>query len=84
LANVRSALRIALDPNNPAGGIAVKEKAPVVKQLYRLSVEPRVIDQLVKLAARTGEPRSRLANRLFAEAVLGARLPPKSAKKPAA
>jgi hypothetical protein len=62
----------------------VKDKAPVVKQLYRLSVEPRVIDQLVKLSARTGEPRSRLANRLFTEAVLGARLTSKAAKKPAA
>jgi hypothetical protein len=62
----------------------VKDKAPVAKQLYRLSVEPRVIDQLVKLAERTGVPRSRLANRLFTEAVLGVRLPSKAAKKSAA
>jgi hypothetical protein len=49
----------------------VKEKAPVVKQLYRLSVEPKVVDQLTRLASRTGEPKSRLATRLFTEAVLG-------------
>jgi hypothetical protein len=49
----------------------VKEKAPVVKQLYRLSVEPRVADQLSKLASRTGEPKSRLATRLFTDAVMG-------------
>jgi hypothetical protein len=49
----------------------VKEKAPVVKQLYRLNVEPRVVDQLTKLATRTGEPKSRLATRLFTEAVMG-------------
>jgi hypothetical protein len=53
----------------------VKEKTPVVKQLYRLSVEPRVVDQLVKLAERLREPRSRLASRLFTEAVMGAKLP---------
>jgi len=47
----------------------VKEKAPVVKQLYRLNVEPKVVDQLTKLATRTGEPKSRLATRLFTEAV---------------
>lgn len=49
----------------------MKEKAPVVKQLYRLNVEPRVVDQLTRLAARTGEPKSRLATRLFTEAVMG-------------
>jgi hypothetical protein len=49
----------------------VKEKAPVVKQLYRLNVEPKVVDQLTKLASRTGEPKSRLATRLFTEAVMG-------------
>ena len=27
----------------------MKVKAPVVKQLYRLNVEPRVVDQLTKL-----------------------------------
>jgi len=30
----------------------VKEKTPVVKQLYRLSIEPRVVEQLGKLAER--------------------------------
>ncbi|MGH7762818.1 MAG: hypothetical protein ACREOM_00160 [Candidatus Dormibacteraceae bacterium] len=49
----------------------MKEKAPAVKQLYRLSVEPRVVDQLARVAARCGEPRSRLATRLFTEAVMG-------------
>ena len=49
----------------------MKEKAPVVKQLYRLNVEPKVVDQLIKLASRTGEPKSRLATRLFTEAVMG-------------
>src|SRR5437016_3134106 len=34
----------------------MKEKAPVVKQLYRLNVEPKVVDQLTKLASRTVEP----------------------------
>ncbi len=51
----------------------MKKKVPVVKQLYRLNVEPRVVDQLSKLAARTGEPKSRLATRLFTEAVMGAK-----------
>jgi hypothetical protein len=49
----------------------MKEKAPVVKQLYRLNVEPKVVDQLTKLARRTGEPKTRLATRLFTEAVMG-------------
>jgi hypothetical protein len=49
----------------------VKKQVPVVKQLYRLNVEPRVVDQLTKLASRTGEPKSRLATRLFTEAVMG-------------
>jgi hypothetical protein len=49
----------------------LKDKAPVVKQLYRLNLEPRVIDQLARIAARTGEPKTRLATRLFTEAVLG-------------
>jgi hypothetical protein len=48
----------------------MKEKN-VVKQLYRLNVEPKVIDQLSKLAARTGEPKTRIATRLFTEAVMG-------------
>ena len=51
----------------------MKEKAPVVKQLYRLSVEPRVVEHLAKLAERLREPRSRLASRLFTEAVMGAK-----------
>ena len=46
---------------------------PVVKQMYRLSVEPRVVDQLAKMAARAGEPKTRLATRLFTEAVMGFR-----------
>lgn len=48
----------------------MKEKA-LVKQLYRLSIEPRVVEQLTKLASRTGEPKTRLATRLFTEAVMG-------------
>ena len=48
----------------------MKKETPVVTQLYRLNVEPRVIDQLAKIAARTGEPKTRLARRLFTEAVL--------------
>jgi hypothetical protein len=55
----------------------VKEKATVVKQLYRLNVEPRVIDQLSKLAARSGEPKTRLATRLFTEAVMAYKPPAK-------
>jgi len=47
----------------------MKEKT-VTKQLYHLNVEPRVIDQLSKLAARTGEPKTRIATRLFTEAVM--------------
>ena len=42
----------------------------VVKQLYRLNVEPKVIDQLAKIAARTGEPKTRIATRLFTDAVM--------------
>jgi len=49
----------------------LKAKTPVVKQMYRLSVEPRVVDQLARHAARTGEPKTRLATRLFTEAVMG-------------
>ena len=55
----------------------MKKKAPVVRQLYRLNVEPKVVDQLTKLASRTGEPKSRLATRLFTEAVLGLKPPAK-------
>jgi hypothetical protein len=47
----------------------MREKT-VVKQLYRLNIEPKVIDQLSKLAARTGEPKTRIASRLFTEAVM--------------
>jgi hypothetical protein len=57
----------------------VKKQTPVVKQLYRLNVEPRVVDQLTRLASRTGEPKSRLATRLFTEAVMGFK-PPARAK----
>ncbi len=58
--------------------VLMKEKT-VVKQLYRLNVEPRVIDQLSKLAARTGEPKTRIATSLFTEAVMGFK--PPAAKK---
>jgi hypothetical protein len=60
----------------------VKKQGPVVKQLYRLNVEPKVVDQLTMLATRTGEPKSRLATRLFTEAVMGFKPPAK--KKSAA
>ncbi|MEA2655904.1 MAG: hypothetical protein QOI23_1269 [Chloroflexota bacterium] len=59
----------------------MKDKAPVVKQVYRLSVEPRVVERLATLANRTGEPRSRIATRLFTEAVLSAKPPTRMAKK---
>ena len=49
----------------------MKEKTATPTQLYRLNIEPRVIDQLAKLAARTGEPKTRLARRLFTDAVMG-------------
>ncbi len=49
----------------------MRQKSPVVKQLYRLNVEPRVVDQLARIATRAGEPKSRLATRLFTEAVMG-------------
>jgi hypothetical protein len=55
----------------------------VVRQLYRLSVEPRVVDRLTKLAQRTGEPKSRLATRLFTEAVMSFK-PAARTAKPAA
>jgi hypothetical protein len=58
----------------------LKDTAPVVKQLYRLSVEPRVVDRLVTLANKSGEPRSRIATRLFTEAVLAAK--PAAVKTP--
>ena len=51
----------------------MNDKAPIVKQLYRLSVEPRVVERLATLADRLGEPRSRLATRLFTDAVLSAK-----------
>lgn len=53
----------------------MKKEAPVVKQLYRLNVESRVVDQLTKLASRTGEPKTRIATRLFTDAVMGFRPP---------
>lgn len=49
----------------------MKKDAAPAKQLYRLNIEPRVIDQLTRLAARTGEPKTRIATRLFTEAVMG-------------
>lgn len=57
----------------------MKNKTPVVKQLYRLNLEPKVIDQISKLAARTGEPKTRLATRLFTDAVMNFR-PTKNCK----
>ena len=51
----------------------MKKEAPAAKQLYRLSVEPGVVERLAKLSARLGEPRSRLATRLFTDAVLSAK-----------
>jgi hypothetical protein len=47
----------------------MKKKAAVT-QLFRLNVEPRVIDQLGKIATKTGEPKTRLARRLFTDAVM--------------
>jgi hypothetical protein len=61
----------------------MKGKAPVVKQMYRLNVEPRVVDQLAKLAARTGEPKTRIATRLFTEAVMGFKPAGKTTRAPA-
>ncbi|MEA2628001.1 MAG: hypothetical protein QOJ10_461 [Chloroflexota bacterium] len=52
----------------------MNEKVPAVKQLYRLSIEPRVVERLAKLSRRLGEPKSRLATRLFTDAVLSAPL----------
>jgi hypothetical protein len=52
----------------------MNEKVPAVKQLYRLSIEPRVVERLAKLSDRLGEPKSRLATRLFTDAVLSAPL----------
>jgi hypothetical protein len=46
------------------------KKKTVVTQLFRLNVEPKVIDQLAKIASRTGEPKTRLARRLFTDAVM--------------
>lgn len=63
----------------------MNDKAPIVKQLYRLSVEPRVVERLAILADRLGEPRSRLATRLFTDAVLSAKPAAlRTAKKPRA
>lgn len=52
-----------------------KKTAAAPTQMYRLNVEPRVIDHLVKLAAKTGEPKTRLARRLFTDAVLSVKMP---------
>ena len=52
-----------------------KKTAAVPTQMYRLNVEPRVIDHLAKLAAKTGEPKTRLARRLFTDAVLSIKVP---------
>jgi hypothetical protein len=60
----------------------MKKEAPVVKQLYRLNVESRVVDQLSKLASRTGEPKTRLATRLFTDAVMGFKPPPRTKASP--
>jgi hypothetical protein len=60
---------------------SVKKEAPVAKQLYRLNVEPRVVDQLSKLATRTGEPKTRLATRLFTEAVMGFKPPSRTSTR---
>jgi hypothetical protein len=57
----------------------MKNKTTVATQLYRLNVEPKVIDHLAKLSARTGEPKTRLARRLFTEAVMGFK--PEKAKR---
>ena len=63
----------------------MNDKAPIVKQLYRLSVEPRVVERLATLAERAGQPRSRLASRLFTDAVLSAKVADlRVAKKPRA
>ena len=59
----------------------MKAKEPVVKQLFRLSIEPRVVDHLTKLAERSGEAKSRIATRLFTQAVLTAKPPARVAKK---
>jgi hypothetical protein len=67
----RGAVRRKLIANQTQEDLSVKKEAPVVKQLYRLNVEPRVVDKLTKLASRTGEPKTRLAARLFTEAVMG-------------
>lgn len=56
----------------------MKSKAPVVKQLYRLSIEPKVVDRLAKLATKLREPKSRLAARLFTEAVMSTQAPSKT------
>ena len=47
----------------------MKKKA-IETQLFRLNVEPKVIDQLARIATKTGEPKTRLARRLFTEAVM--------------
>ena len=56
----------------------MKKKSATVKQLYRLNLDPKVVDQLSKLATRTGEPKTRLAARLFTEAVMGFKPAPRT------
>lgn len=51
------------------------KKSAVPTQMYRLNVEPKVIDHLAKLAAKTGEPKTRLARRLFTDAVMSVKVP---------
>ena len=58
----------------------MKSRTPVVKQMYRLSIEPGVVDHIAKLAARTGEPKTRLAARLFTEAVMGFKPPARKSR----
>ena len=83
---LRGVNRLGWQPSNPIAQSSsavnfaqedrsVKKKPAVPTQMYRLNVEPRVIDQLAKLAARTGEPKTRLARRLFTDAVMTAKLP---------
>jgi hypothetical protein len=43
--------------------------------MYRLNVEPRVIDHLARIAAKSGEPKTRLARRLFTDAVMSVKVP---------
>ncbi len=62
-------------PSDTREIVQLKKQETVVKQLYRLNVEPRVVDRLTLLAERTGEPKSRIATRLFTDAVMGVKAP---------